>query len=168
MARAGLVIVVLIGMICAGVVGVGGVGGVHTEGDANSISHVTTHANFQSLKSCRGLNGILLFLRSALDDLHALQKAPHTEGRLMGKGGRSKVRVRAMQWARKLQRRLLRLCPQQVGPRVCEENVSRNKKQDVTFMLTLFFSSFPFRSRLSSHLHQGRYTSSGLWQEGST
>ncbi|KAK8399721.1 hypothetical protein O3P69_003616 [Scylla paramamosain] len=40
---------------------------------------------------------------------------PHTQGRLLKKMGHSKVKVRARQWARKLQRRLLRLCPRQTA-----------------------------------------------------
>ncbi|KAG0707872.1 Heparanase [Chionoecetes opilio] len=125
------VMVVLVGVWCAvgsGVVGVGGgvegvngvegvVGGIDGIGGVETPSHLspaTTHVSPLPLKTCREFNGLLRLLKGALEDLRALQETPYAGLGLLRTGGGRRARVRAKQWAGKLQRRLLRLCPLQL------------------------------------------------------
>lgn len=131
--------VVLVAVWCTAVAGVGDVEDVHMEGDVKGLSRSPTHVRIQPLKSCRRLGDILHLMRTGLDDLHALQETSHLGGRLLRERSRRGVRVRAIQWARKMQRRLLRLCPRQVGPCCCGEHVTRNTTKENSARIQAFF-----------------------------
>lgn len=159
MSRVGCVMVWL-GVLCVGVASVARVYGVddvgvQMKGGVKTTSLTATHVNSQPLNSCRGLSGLMHLLKRALDDLHALQKMPNTQGRHLRKIGRRKAKVRARQWARKLQRRLLRLCPRQVGScfRVRDgrrREVDRIVEQEFFLLLLMtFFLSSLFRWKVT-------------------
>lgn len=115
MAWAGCVVLVLAGVWCVGVDGWPNIAGVGVERNERNEKRDQASVHPPSLTSCQGINSLLRLLRSALEDLRALQESYSSEGRLLKARHRVKERVRAIQWARKLRRRLLRLCPRQVG-----------------------------------------------------
>lgn len=112
------------GVLCVGVASVIGidrvndVGGVLAKDGVKTTSFTASHVNSRPLNSCRGLGSLIHLLKGALDDLHAMQRTPRTQGWFLRKNGSHKLKVRARQWVRKLQRLLLRLCPRQVGSRL--------------------------------------------------
>lgn len=106
------VVLVLAGLWCVSVMG----GVPHTAAVSDERNERRDQMSVPPpLTSCRGINSLLRLLRSALEDLRALQESYSSEGRLLKARNRMKERARAAQWARKLRRRLLRLCPRQVG-----------------------------------------------------
>ncbi|XP_045129973.1 hyaluronoglucuronidase-like isoform X2 [Portunus trituberculatus] len=120
MSRIGCVMI-WVGMLCVGVASVtaidrvNGVGRAKVDGGVKTTSFAATHVNFQLLDSCRRLSSLLQLLKSAIDDLHAVQRTVRSQRKFLRKEGSGKVKVRARQWAKKLQRRLLRLCPRQTA-----------------------------------------------------